>query len=548
MEKQKKRILNYRPMCIAALALIGGILLGEAFYGVHFFFRLIPLFFILALFVVLAVLKKTRRFAYICVAIIIGFLGICGSSDIYNKNTAIGEFEGEIYGKVSSEIIVDGEETRFFIEDVYAGETRLEYDAYVIYYAETDPDYNAGDIIRLNGKLVSNKHTRFDSFHAYDVAKREGYMVYVYSPVEKLAEGKLHGLEQIPYAIKKNFYERLDGDSAAICTALVLGDKEGLEEDLYDDISASGLAHVLAVSGLHISILSAAIFFVLRKCKVNSKISLLVVFLFSLLYCFICNFTASSLRALIMMTVLNFSIAFGKKRDSISSISFAAILILLFRPTALFEAGFLMSFAAVIGIVLFYGKFLAAFMKVVNKVSPKRHIGTRLAKGVALSLSANIVSYPFVAYFFNRVPILFVISNLVVLPYLMFIYIFLLINTLFALIVGWSGTLVIFKYLLFPFKAYVAAIGSLSFATVPVAISVIGIVAFLAVCVLFSRFLFIQRAKKVAIALSICAFTIVLSLIIAYGAKQNSSTVSEDVVSLETLTFEQESEHVLLLD
>lgn len=539
-ERKKKRLFNYRPMCVVAISLMAGIILGEFFYGVHALFRLIPFFIFVALFVTFVCIKRTRRFAYIFVMIIVGFLGLCGSSDIFAKNTAIGEYEGSICGKVSSEISVENGRTYFYLEDVYAGDQKLKYDAYVIAYFEDVPEYNAGDIVKITGKLKANKHKKFDSFHAYDVAKRDGYMVYTSADIEKLAEGELHLLERLPYKIKSNFYERMDGDSAAICTALVLGDKSGLDEELKDNISVSGLSHVLAVSGLHIAVISAALFFVLRKMKVNPKIALFVVFALMLFYCFLCDFTASSLRALIMMTILNFSVAFGRKRDTLSTIAFSAIIILIFRPTALMEAGFLMSYGAVLGIALFYGKFYSVGMKIVHKVSPKKHIGKWIAEAVSLSLSANLVAFPFIAYFFKRVTTLFVVSNIIILPYLMFIYLILLIMVVFSLIVGWSGALVMFQYLLVPFKGYVTVFGALKFFTIPVTMTPIGILGFMLVFVIASKYVFAKRLTKLAVCSGVAAITITLSMISLnadkLGKKSSSNQGSEETIQAAYVT------------
>ena len=504
-------------MVLAAIAIVVGILLGESMFGAGVLFRLIPMFLLIAAFVVFVILKKTRRFSFIAIGILIGFLGICGVNDIYSANTKIGTYEGVIQGRVSGEITVDEDGIRFFIEDVYAGDEKLKYEAYVVLtnFDEYDIDFNAGDTVTLVGTLKANEHKPFDSYHAYDVAKKEGYVVYS-SYVEKVAEGELHPLERIPYKIKQNFYSRLDSDTAGICTALILGDKEGLDENLYDDISSSGLAHVLAVSGLHITTLSTALFFILRKSKINSKVALVIVFLITLFYCFLCDFTASSLRALIMMTILNFATAFGKKKDTLSSISLAAVLILAFRPTALFESGFLMSFSAVLGIVFFFGKFHVTGMKLVRKISPEKHYGKIVSEGVSLSLSANVGTYPFVAYFFGKIPVLFMLSNLIILPYLMFIYVFLLINTVFSLIVCWTGNLILFKFLLLPFRMYVLAIGSLSFATVPVAISVIGIVGFFIVMLLVSRFVFLTFKERAILSVIIITVALALSAVVGY--------------------------------
>ena len=520
-------------MCLAAVALMGGILFGELLYGANVFFRFIPLFVLIAAFVVMMIVKKTRRFAFAIVAVAVGFLGICASNDVYDKDSLSEEYNGVITAKISSEILTEDDNAWFYVEDIYVEDQKLKYQGYVSFYSfdEDSIDYNAGDIVNIYGSIKSIEHKRFDSFFAYDEANKYGYLIYA-NAVYKAAEGELHPLERLPYMIKSNFYARMDWDSAAICTALVLGDKSGLDEELKDNISASGLAHVLAVSGLHISVISAALFFILRKFKLNSKISVFIVSAFMLFYCFLCDFTASSLRAFIMMSVLNFTVAFGRKRDSLSTLSFAAILILVFRPSALMEAGFLMSFAAVLGITLFYGRFHRVGMKLVEKVSPKRHFGKYLSRAVSLSLSANLGAFPFIAFFFKKVTVLFVLSNIIVLPYLMLIYVFLLINVVFSLIVGWSGTLVMFKYLLVPFKGYVTIFGGLSFVTFPVTITVAGILGWLIVLIFLSRFIFLKRLQKVLGAAVIATLTIVISLISVYanGGLANESKESQETV------------------
>ena len=529
-EKKKKRLFNYRPMCVVAVSLMAGIIVGEFFYGVNPLLRLIPFFLFASLFAAFMCVKHIRRFSYIFVMLLVGFLGLCGSSDIYAKNTKIDEYEGYIYGRVSSQITVESGRTYFYIEDVYAGDQKLEYDAYVSVSHEEIPEYNAGDIVKIIGTLKANRHKKFDSFHAYDVAKRDGFTVYSSVDVEKIAEGEMQLLERLPYKIKSNFYERMDDSSAAICTALVLGDKSGIDDDMYDNISVSGLSHVLAVSGLHIAVISAVLFFVFRKMKIKPKIALFLVFGLMLFYCFLCDFTASSLRALIMMTILNFSVAFGRKRDTLSTIAFSAIIILIFRPTALMEAGFLMSYGAVLGIALFYGKFLSVGMKLVNKISPKKHLGKHVAEAVALSLSANLVAFPFIAYFFRRVTILFVLSNILVLPYLMFIYLLLLIISVFSLVVGWSGALVIFKYLLIPFKGYVTIFGSLKFVSIPVAMTPIGIFGLMILFVFLSKYIFARRMTKVVGGVTVASITLVLALVSMYAdrlSEQNSSGIKQ---------------------
>ncbi len=534
-ETQKKtRLLNYRPMCVVAVSLIGGIIMGEFFYGVNPLFRLIPFFLLIAFFAVFMLLKRFRRFSYIFVMIMVGFLGLVGTSDIYAKNISIGKYEGYIYGVVSSDVSVEKGHTYFYIEDVEAGDKKLKYEAHIVIDFEDNCDCKEGDYIRVYGVLESLEHQKFESFNYYDVEKREAYTVFSDSGIEKLAEGKLHVFERIPYRIKSYFYERMDVDSAAICTALVLGDKSGLDEVWQDNISVSGFAHILAVSGLHISVISAVLFYLLRKMKVSPKIALLVVFGLMLFYCFLCDFTASSLRALIMMTVLHFSVAFGRKRDTLSTIAFSAIIILIIRPTALIEPGFLISYAAVFGIGLFYSKFNSVGLKIAKKISPNKNIGRIFSAAVSLSLSANLVMFPFIAYFYRRITTLFMLSNILVLPYLMLIYAFLLVIVVISLIIGWSGMLVIFDYLLVPFKFYVNVFGSAKFVTIPVQMTPIGVLGLLILFVFLSKYIFTKRLTKVAVGSIIASITIALSVISTYAdnakKSESSKTKTQEII------------------
>ena len=183
----------------------------------------------------------------------------------------------------------------------------------------------------------------------------------------------------------------------------------------------------------------------------------------------LCSFTASSLRAVIMSGVYMFSSAFSRKKDDLSSISLAAIAILLVRPADLFDVGFLLSFASVTGIFLFDRPFERTGLKIVNKISPKRKLGTNFAKVCALSFATNLFTLPFVAYFFGEVPTLFVLSNWLILPYIMAFYVVAIVLTLLASITGMGAIVLPLKYLLIPFRLFVGLVGSVSIATASVA-------------------------------------------------------------------------------
>ncbi|MDE7372970.1 MAG: ComEC/Rec2 family competence protein, partial [Clostridia bacterium] len=237
------------------------------------------------------------------------------------------------------------------------------------------------------------------------------------------------------------------------------------------------------------------------------------------LYSMLCSFTASSLRAVVMTAVFASASAFGQKRDNLSSLALAAIVILLFRPTALMEVGFLLSFFSVFGIVAFYKPFNRLGMRAVERINPRHKIGrslaTRFVNVCALSFATNLATLPLVANFFGRIPTLFVLSNFIVLPYVMVLYFALIILTLLSLITTVGGLVGIMRFLLLPFKLYVSAVGGLPLATISVSATVAAIVCYTLLMVFASRFVFVKRKTKAKGVLLGSAVSIVICLLFA---------------------------------
>lgn len=149
--------------------------------------------------------------------------------------------------------------------------------------------------------------------------------------------------------------------------------------------------------------------------------------------------------------------------------------------------------------------------KIVDKISPKRHIGKKFVSVCAVSLATNLTTYPLVAHFFSEVPTLFILSNFIVLPYIMVVYVFLLVLTLLSLITSWGGFVWIVKFLLLPFRAFVGWVGSISFATIPVACTLIGVIAFRLAFVASSRYVFLTKVNRWQIVLTIISLGIASS-------------------------------------
>lgn len=561
MNVRGRRIFNRRPVCFFALTLAAGILVAEAFYPVPHLYRLIPLTLCVGICACFAVFGRLRKYLYIAAAFLIGFLSCTGAADIADSRL-VPDGEGVFTARVASEITVKDGSAWFYVEDLTLGDRTLEGRVYVTARLDA-PDFGAGDIVLLEGHLSAEKHEAFDTYYASAVLDR-CYFELRNADVSYLAHGDPDIVLSVRLAISRLYHEHMDEDAAVIARALIIGDTSGMDEGLYDDITDSGLVHVLSVSGLHITALATAVYWVFRKLGINSKIALVVVLALGLFYVAVCDFVPPAVRALVMTAVFNFGSAFGFKRDGLSALAFAASAIMIFSPFSLMHVGFLLSVFSILGIMLFAESFKKFFMKGVDRVAPSRlalspsdKFGTvasiqagavpeddplekliaektaeektarpkpktpretplrRLlvyaSDSASVSVAANLTAMPIAAYFFGKIQTLFIISNIVILPYTMFIYLFLLVVTPFSLISGLHGLVGSVDYLVMPFTGFVRAIGEISFASVPLAISLTGMIAVLIAEVALSRFVFLKRMEKAVAVIAVATAFLVIS-------------------------------------
>lgn len=150
-------------------------------------------------------------------------------------------------------------------------------------------------------------------------------------------------------------YIGMDETTASVTLAMLMGDTAGIEDGLLDNMRYGGIAHIFAVSGLHVGALYAFCLLLFDKTKMRRLSKPCRFFLLAFLLVFyagVCGFSPSILRATVLCLVSYFMRLIGSKADSLNVLGVAAIFILLLTPCALFEIGFQLSFMACIGILL----------------------------------------------------------------------------------------------------------------------------------------------------------------------------------------------------
>ena len=147
-------------------------------------------------------------------------------------------------------------------------------------------------------------------------------------------------------------FDRFLGEGAGLAKALIIGVREDISEETKLSFRDAGVAHVLAVSGLHVSLLVAILYALLRRFHLSRKVLFVIFAVLLLAYCRLLDFSASIVRASVLSLVFLLGRAIHRRVDPLTSLAFAFLLILLFRPLDLFNLGFQLSFLAVLGIIM----------------------------------------------------------------------------------------------------------------------------------------------------------------------------------------------------
>lgn len=217
----------------------------------------------------------------------------------------------------------------------------------------------------------------------------------------------------------RKFEYYLNRSSLQIASALVLGYRNDLEKEVLNAFTATGTVHVLAVSGLHVGIVfvvfSALLFWMNRNTK-TKIIKGIVLILLVWLYALITGFSPSVLRASIMISFALIGLHFVKGGSIYNSIASSAFLLLLYNPKFLSHVGFQLSYLAVIAIIYLYPK--------IRDLWP---IKNRLLQWIwnysALSISAQLITFPLVVFYFNSFPLYFLPANLfIIVPATFIVY------------------------------------------------------------------------------------------------------------------------------
>ncbi len=231
--------------------------------------------------------------------------------------------------------------------------------------------------------------------------------------VSRMERSKNYFLSQRARLLDRLSENGVDGDVYAVVAAMALGDKSQLTKELKETYAVTGAAHVLALSGLHLSIIYTLLSLLLgrRRWQVVSQVLIIICIW---LFVFLVGMSASVVRSAVMLTVYALLSLGDRNRMSVNTLAFTAIVMLIVHPLSLFDIGFQLSFLAVLAILIWYPVFEGFIPQSFLMSHP---LVRWLWSLLAVSCAAQLGTAPLITYYFGRFSFLFLMTNLVVIPF-----------------------------------------------------------------------------------------------------------------------------------
>lgn len=295
----------------------------------------------------------------------------------------------------------------------------------------------SGDKVKFKAVLTPfDKKDFLDSFDFGFYSKSQnisaqGYVISELKIIEKYGSDSIFNgfFDNLRDKVQKSIKENVNSQEGAVINALLTGDRKNIDDKIMQNIRNSGLAHLIAISGLHLTLSASIFFFIARFLLLQNsylalnfnvkKIAAIFAIFGSFFYLKIAGSPISAERAFIMVCLAMIAILFDRKNDLLRIVFIAAFLIVLINPHNLFSIGFQLSFAAVLSIAVFHeiwSNFYDKYFKKNNEISKIHNFSKYLFEMVFISFVAQLANTMFLVYHFGNLAIYGILSNLIAIP------------------------------------------------------------------------------------------------------------------------------------
>ena len=402
------RTINLRLSLFCFVALSLGVFAAvEALYGNLAWLLVFVAASVIA--IVLTVIFKRSKWYVAVLVCVFAVVGVLSTYRLYDDTVRreIVEEHVTLCGRVT-DLNRNGEKVNvLYLEDCQTDNYCLPGIVKVAVY--NPEDFSTGDIVTFHGTLMSQYI--FKS-HVDSVSLRQKvYYTLDVDSVEDNQKGTLRPDETVRKYVFDTAYRYAESQSAGILYALITGDRNALDPTVSEMFRLSGIVHLLAVSGLHVGVVTALFALLLRLFKLRPLWELAILLVPLLFYAYICGFSPSVMRAVIMLCCVYISRALFGKADLLSSLSWAGIVLLLVNPLYLYDAGFKLSFLSVYGIATLY----FALSRLIAKCKMPK-FAKSLVDSVAMSVSCTVTTAFCLLRLYGETTLIGVLCNIVAIP------------------------------------------------------------------------------------------------------------------------------------
>lgn len=314
--------------------------------------------------------------------------------------------EVEIRGVIIDYNEYSGDKTSYTIGGVINGDVTAKVSCYTnSTYAEI------GDSVIVSG--VASRLKNSYTFPAEDYYKAKGLFLRInkvgrfeYMPCEKPSAKRI--LYDYRNKIIGVIGNEMDTDGKAVMEAMLFGDKSELESNQKTLMYRAGIGHLMAVSGVHLSVVCSFFWFFISRVPINKYLRFIILIVPIACFVVMAGFSNSVIRAAIMITIVYGASLFRRRSDVFNSLGIAVIILTIFTPFAVRDASFLLS----VGGVFVIG---VAAPEVIKAIEQKYELGYFL-KSVITSICVTVMLFPIAILFFDEVSIASPISNLLLMP------------------------------------------------------------------------------------------------------------------------------------
>lgn len=453
------KLLNFRPAAFAAVFLCLGI-----FSAIAFSFYQLPVWwlsFVLPFFALFYRKKQKRALIALALLLAVYWVGFGWTFSKIHAFRSAGEYFGEEYHVTAT--VVDESETEYGIKLLLSEITvdgKGEQGCLIAYLPTSfSENVSQGDRLLLKGALKTEQSV-FDT-QTPNLTKLGNDVRYVLNASSCTVIEKSFSLFVfLRDRLETVVYAGMDETSAAVTMAVLTGNDDGMESGLLENMRRGGIAHVFAVSGLHIGALFGFVVWLIGKTflrNLSKGTRFAIVAFVLLLYGGVCGFSASVTRAITICLCFYGAKLIGLGSDSLEALGLAALITLCIRPFSLFQAGFQLSFAACLGIILLSRPIERLCYKLVGDrraklplVERDRHplsVGERVKKAcisfLSVSVSAQIATTPLSLSIFGCTSCLALFLNFLFVPLISATFSALLAFVCIAALlpVAWSGVI-----------------------------------------------------------------------------------------------------------